>query len=1018
MRGSRGVRARAGVLASLLLAASFHRVQAAPCTAMFAAATSHAAGSAPQAIALGDLDADGRLDLVAANGSANAFTVCRGIAGGGFGAAVSTTAGTNPRALALADLDEDGRLDLLLGTTGGVQHWRGLGTGSFTLVATLDGGTSSRAIVAADLDADGVLDVASANSAANEIVVLRALSTDGRPTGGFAPAVRYAVGTAPGRLVACDLDGDGALDLVSADNSGGTVSVLRGRLAGGRPDGTFAAVVKTTVGGNPAGLASGDVDGDGRVDLVVTHGGGTTLTVLRGTAAGGFALSTYVAPLTSRDVALADVDGDGIADAVMVSTANSQLAVMSGTAAGGFSAARLWSAGSSPTTLVVTDLDGDRRPDAVTGNSGAASVSRLMGICAAGTDDALALTSPAAGASWWPGLPQRVRWQRGAAVTAVDLELSGDDGATWLPLATSLPGTEAVVFAPPPVTAAARLRVRDRVVRSRMTASVSPFSVCGLFAGPVASAAGLPSAKQLVVADLDGDGLDDAAIASATAIATARGTGGGAFALWGLTGAAAPRALAAADLDRDGRAELLALESGGLIVRPDGALAPGAGRVVAVAGFGEDLAVADLDGDGDLDVAVVTSDGALGRLQVFMGDGDGALALETTVDLATPGSRVLAADLDADGAPELTLTTSGALEVWKLAAGTWVRTSERLLAAPVGDLALGDFDRDGVLDLAACLGATGDIWRFRGTGSGFGSPSAFHAGASPAHAAATDWDGDGFADLVLASAESPGVAVLLGDALPGAAAGSFLPVTRHGDAATSGAALALADLTGDGSPDVLLATADGRLELRPSQCAPKLPDTLAWSSAPAAAASLEPGAEVALSWVRGPAVPQVALDLSRDDGAHWEPLTPVVAGSSWRWRVSGPAASRARLRVRDGVVPGRAAVTAAFAITGALLDAAPSSPSGLALSAPVPAPTRGGTTLQLSLPAAGHVRAELLDVNGRLVRMLADAPLGAGVQALRWDGLDAEGRRPAPGMLFVRVQSGGGQCVRRIALVR
>ncbi len=1019
MRCFRRDRARSGVLASLLLAAFAPWAVAAPCITQLNVGITHGSGNTPQAVALGDLDGDGRLDAVLANGSANTFTVLKGIAGGGFAAATSIASGVNPRSLTLADLDEDGRLDLLLGTTGGIQHWRGLGNATFTLVATLDAGTSSRSIVAADLNADGVLDVASANAAANEVQVLIANGSNGVPTGGFAVAVRYAVGNSPARLLACDVDGNGALDLVSADNSGGTVSVLRGLTSGGAPNGAFAASVRTTLGGNPSGLAHGDVDSDGRLDLLVTHGGGSTLHVLHGRASGGFTIASYPTPLTARELALADVDGDGIADAIMVCAATNQIAVLPGTSGGGFGAARTWATGSSPTALAVADLNGDLRPDVVVANTGTATLSRFMGGCAANADATLSLLSPVGGEPWWPGLPQRVSWQKGAAVTAVDVELSSDGGVTWQPLATSVPGTTTMVVAPPPISGDARVRVRDRHVRTRMASSPAPFDVCGLLAGPVESPAGLLGATGMIAADFDDDGVLDAALANSTSISVVRGTGGGSFAAWGSVGALAPRALAAADLDRDGRADLLSLEGTRLIIRAGGEMSEGSSQAIELSVSGRGLTIADLDRDGDLDVAIVTGDAGSGSLRVLLGDGAGGLVPGPVQVLSAPGARVLAADLDSDGSIELTLTTSSTLEVWRFVAATWVPVSARLLAAPVGDLAWGDFDRDGRLDLAACLSVTGDVWRFRGNNTlGFDAPSAFHAGNGPAHLSATDWDGDGRTDLVLGSSGAAGVAMLLGDGSAPASAGTFTPVERFGDVATSGAAMLIADLDGDRAPDVLLATADGRIETRPSPCAPQQADTLAWTGPSNSLGSVDPGTEIVLGWTRGPAVSLAAIELSRDGGEHWETLQPASAGSQWRWTVRGPGTSKAMLRVRDAVVQGRRAVSAMFAITGPALEVEAPSSRTLALSAPWPSPTRAGVQLRLSLQTPGDVRAELVDLQGRVIRVLEDGVLAAGGHSIGWDGLDASGCRPHPGVLFVRVAAGGESLTRRVVVMR
>jgi len=1016
-------------LASVLLAATSAPVHAAPCTTLLQAPVAYSCGSTPQAIALGDLDRDGRLDAVVANGSAHTFHVLRGLAGGAFAAPVSVAASVNPRALTLADLDEDGILDLLLAVSSGVQRWRGLGDATFALQGTLDAGTTVRAIVAADLDADGILDVATANSGANEVQVLLGRGTAGRPDGTFAPAMRLAVGTGPTRLLACDLDADGVLDLATADNSGGTVSLLRALTTGGRPSGAFAASVRLTVGGSPAGLAHGDLNGDGRVDLAVTSGSGSVLTVLRRQAGGTYATSTFATPLAARELVLADLDADGIADAVMACAATNQLAVLSGTGAagvgdGGFAAARTFGTGTSPTALAVADLDADLRPDAVVVNTGAGSVWRFRGACAALADGSLTLLSPTGGEPWWPGLPQRVQWQKGGAVTAVDVELSGDGGATWQPLATSVTGSETWVVAPPPITQAARVRVRDSHVSLRAAASAAAFDVCGLLRGPVTSLAVPPGARRMLAADLDSDGWMDAAVATDTSITLVRGDGLGQFELMAHAAAAAPRALAAADLDRDARMDVVTLEGDALVVRDGIELDRRAARSVTLPAPGQGLAIGDLDDDGDVDAAVVTRSGGTGALVLLHADASGALSVAATHVLDAPGARVLAADLDGDGTSELALTTTATLEVWRRASGVWARVSERLLASPVGDLAWGDFDRDGMLDLAACLPATGDVWRFRGDAAtlGFAAPSAFHAGVAPAHLGVTDWDGDGRADLVLSAsvlsgAPSAGLTLLLGDATLPAAPGSFAAAEHFGDGATAGTALAIADFDGDHAPDALLATASGALELRASQCAPQMPDSLAWIESPAAQTTLAPGDVLPLRWSHGPAVDTATLELSRDDGVHWEPLAPVAAGERRTWRVHGPATNVARLRVRDAVVAGRQAVSERFAISGAALAVEPGALRGLALSRPWPQPARGPVRLQLTLGSDTDLRIEVLDLQGRRVRLLAAGPHAPGSHTIEWDGRDDRGLEAPPGVAFVRVLGGESALTRRVLRV-
>ena len=176
-----------------------------------------------------------------------------------------------------------------------------------------------------------------------------------------------------------------------------------------------------------------------------------------------------------------------------------------------------------------------------------------------------------------------------------------------------------------------------------------------------------------------------------------------------------------------------------------------------------------------------------------------------------------------------------------------------------------------------------------------------------------------------------------------------------------------------------------------------------------------PGQEIALAWTRGVAVPLVNVELSRDDGAHWQPLAQRVAADAWTWSVSGSFTSSARLRVRDVVVPARAATSAAFSIGSGPLDAG-SDPLTLTLGSAWPSPARGAVTLALRLPRATQVNARVTDLSGRLVRVLEERTYEAGEHVLRWDGANANGASSPAGVYFVVVRgedfSASRRCVR------
>jgi hypothetical protein len=127
-----------------------------------------------------------------------------------------------------------------------------------------------------------------------------------------------------------------------------------------------------------------------------------------------------------------------------------------------------------------------------------------------------------------------------------------------------------------------------------------------------------------------------------------------------------------------------------------------------------------------------------------------------------------------------------------------------------------------------------------------------------------------------------------------------------------------------------------------------------------------------------------------------------AAGDTLR-DVSGAAGGPSHGVLRVGGAPaGPVWVTDGFPVGAA---SAPSRAGALALSV-APRPARGAATVTVVLPSGARTRVTLHAADGRLVRVLADAPLGAGRRAFAWDGLDAHGAPVRPGLYFVRAESG------------
>lgn len=284
-----------------------------------------------QALAVADLNGDGAPDLVVASRQPDA----QGIYGLQVFLQNPTARGTfqpptrlaigprEPRALLAQDLDGDGRVDLAVAAWGGTTLLISTQTagGTFGAWQALEVGGEPRALVCGDLTGTGAADSARRDlavaTAKGEVVVLK------RETSGYAAPASYPVGTRPSGLALADMNGDGSLDLVvalagSEDTwEAGQVGILS------RIPGAGFQPVRTLVAGGDVCLdvAVGDVDGDGRPDLLVAclgyPGDPGLVSVLRQDPAtpGSFlAPDRYRGYWGPRVVLWKDADGDGTCD--------------------------------------------------------------------------------------------------------------------------------------------------------------------------------------------------------------------------------------------------------------------------------------------------------------------------------------------------------------------------------------------------------------------------------------------------------------------------------------------------------------------------------------------------------------------------------------------------------------------------------------------------------------------------------------------------------------------------------
>ena len=317
----------------------------------------------PGGLAAGDLDGDGHPDIVVAAG-AGQIMVLLGDGAGGLQPRGRTAAGSGPVHFALADLDEDGDLDVAVANheTEYVTVLLGDGAGGLAEAQgsplRLDIDPHPHVVAAADIDLDGHVDLLVDDRNREAVRLLR-----GRGDGTFeVPGTRIPVGGDPYRgLPLGDLNGDGRPDLVTPNSN--EAAVLLNRAEGGlQPIGAVPATA-------PFGIALADLDGDGALDLVTSSESGA-LDLFRGHGDGSFERMGEPRRLTSggKRIRAADFNGDGIDDVAIANYMSPEIVVLLGSA-DGITEVRA-AAGEHPWGLAAADLDGDGRDDLIVGDEG------------------------------------------------------------------------------------------------------------------------------------------------------------------------------------------------------------------------------------------------------------------------------------------------------------------------------------------------------------------------------------------------------------------------------------------------------------------------------------------------------------------------------------------------------------------------------------------------------------------------------------------------------------------------
>lgn len=754
-----------------------------------------ATATAPQFLTAADLNGDGLQDLVAVSRSGELLVLLQE-APSTFRTALILGLNVQPSAVAVTTAANASAPGLAIATENRtVLFLPGTGDGTFGPATTSN--TSNK-----------IVSLIAGKGIAGE-PFLSALDETGTAYAGrldpinhlvLSPVAHVAGATA---LAVGDFDGGGVSDVAIA-------SVAGIDIAFGRADGTYGALLPVSVRSGISGLFPADLNGTGRPSLIGTSQEHAPVLVTVGTdrKPSSFEIST----LASGSASAGDIDGDGKSDLVVVGKPGNSLLIYRGLGNGKFAPSPVVELGSNATAVVAAQ-GLVAASDSTAGTVSATTLPAAASSSARATQGSGLITQALGAQPLLPQVVTPIRIHTDAASTTVTLSASAN------PVTYGKSVTLTAVVGPN--TATGKVTFYD---------GITPIGIAPVSGGTANFATILlQPGHRSITARYDGDANDTPSTSSPYSLtvndfavlsfANEAQFSGGTQTGWVLTG----------DFNKDGKLDLVTLAAdyfgNGYLEFLAG---NGFGSFAAPVQTNTDLApyaavAADFNGDGNLDIAVTaaSASGSSTEIDVFLGNGNGTFQsyVPYAVVPTVPGALIeslgiAAADFNRDGVVDL-VVVNGNDNSMTVFLGNGNGTFGAGITTPIctncssdtpnGEypvaVAVGDFNRDGIPDIATANDFDGTCTILLGNGSGgftLQSQSPFFVGDNPTDILAFDTNGDGYVDLVFSNSTDNQVAVILGNGN-----GTFQWSTPQTfDVGFIPAGMVVGDFNGDLIPDV------------------------------------------------------------------------------------------------------------------------------------------------------------------------------------------------------------------------